>query len=443
MSNGHAIPSNVKSAPRFGHLGEPPFRQMSTGGTVFQKQAIMRKVVYSLIPIALWSIYLYGWRVVAVGAVVFGVAILSEYVMEVRKGKKVSEAILVTASILTLSFPPGVPLWVAAVAAAFATIIGKGVYGGFGRNIYNPAITGRIFTYISFPLLMQTTWMIPGAFGTLGINGQGQTNSWLEAIVILAIIAVVFVVVTRNEAKTKATLITVLSAVVVAIAVYVVFGYTGLLAPEIDVVSTVTPLEVFRGAQSANLPAGSEYLNNNDLINLFFGFRAGSLGETPIFLILLAGIYLIATKTANWKTILATLLSALVLIVIFYFTGAMARNNPALGPAGKSALESIAIIVKFWFSGSLFFVAVFMATDPISAPNKPASQWIYGILIGGVTILLRVFSAFPEGTSFGILIANTFASFLDEILPAAKKKEAKAAPAPAAGAGAAPAGGEK
>src|SRR5690606_36933958 len=146
----------------------------SGGGAVFQKQAIMRKVVYSLIPIFLWSVYLYGWRVLAVTSVVFGVGILAEFVMEKAKNKKVSEAVWVTSALLALSLPPAVPLWIAAVASAFAVVMGKGVYGGFGRNIFNPAITGRIFTYISFPLLLQTTWMIPGMFGTIGVNGQAQ-----------------------------------------------------------------------------------------------------------------------------------------------------------------------------------------------------------------------------------------------------------------------------
>jgi Na+-transporting NADH:ubiquinone oxidoreductase subunit B len=74
-------------------------------------------------------------------------------------------------------------------------------------------------------------------------------------------------------------------------------------------------------------------------------------------------------------------------------------------------------------SGSLLFVAVFMTTDPVSAPNKPAAQWIYGALIGAVAIVIRTFSAFPEGTSFGILVGNTFASLIDEMVP--KKKKAK------------------
>jgi Na+-transporting NADH:ubiquinone oxidoreductase subunit B len=79
-------------------------------------------------------------------------------------------------------------------------------------------------------------------------------------------------------------------------------------------------------------------------------------------------------------------------------------------------------------AGSLLFAAVFMATDPVSAPKKFWSQWIYGIIIGGLTIAIRVFAGFPEGVSFAILTANTFAALIDEVMPANKKKPAAAKP---------------
>jgi Na+-transporting NADH:ubiquinone oxidoreductase subunit B len=60
-------------------------------------------------------------------------------------------------------------------------------------------------------------------------------------------------------------------------------------------------------------------------------------------------------------------------------------------------------------------VAVFMSTDPVSAPKRDLSQWIYGLLIGILSIILRLYSAFPEGTSFALLLGNTFASLIDEL----------------------------
>jgi Na+-transporting NADH:ubiquinone oxidoreductase subunit B len=307
--------------------------------------------------------------------------------------------------------------------------MGKGVYGGFGRNVFNPAITGRLFTYLSFPLLMQTTWMIPGAFGTLGMNTQAQGSGFVEAIFMILIVAGAYLIITKNFEKQTLVKATIAGALILTIALYVISAYAGVLEPEVDAVSTVTPLEIYRGLQSDDLPAGSEYINDNSLTNLFFGRRVGSMGESAIFLIILAGIYLMWTKTANWRMIIMTLLSAAVLTTAFYyagFLGALSPNNAELmNPAGKSLLEQITDITKFLFSGSLFYVAVFMATDPVSGPNKPLSQFIYGIIIGSVTILVRTFSGFPEGTSFGILMGNTFANLLDEYAPAPKKKAAK------------------
>jgi Na+-transporting NADH:ubiquinone oxidoreductase subunit B len=76
-------------------------------------------------------------------------------------------------------------------------------------------------------------------------------------------------------------------------------------------------------------------------------------------------------------------------------------------------------------SGSFFFISIYMVTDPVSAPKKPAAQFVYGFIIGATTILIRSFSAFPEGTSFGLLLGNTFASLIDQIL-SPKPKEARA-----------------
>ncbi len=391
----------------------------------------MRRVLYSLAPIALYSLWLYGWRVLAVSIVVFAVGILSEFIMEKAKNKKVSEAVLVTCALLALSFPPAVPLWVAALASVFSVVMGKGAYGGFGRNIFNPAITGRIFTYISFPLLMQTTWMIPGLFGTAGINTQPQSSSILEAVFMTVIVIILFVVVTNNFEKKKLVKGTIAGAIILMVVLYVITSYAGVLTPEIDAVSTVTPLEIYRGLQSDNLPAGYEFINNNTLLNLFFGRRVGSIGESAIFLIILAGIYLIWTKTANWRMILMTLLSAAVLTSFLYYGGFIAElsGGALMNPQNTNVTGHILDITKFLFSGSLFYVAVFMSTDPVSGPNKPLAQFLYGIIIGSVTILIRVFSGFPEGTSFGILVGNTFANLLDEISPAPKKKSRKAKPA--------------
>lgn len=316
-------------------------------GKAFQKQAIMRRVVFALLVLLAFSTYLFGWRVLGVNAIVLALGILTEYVFEKVRGKKVSEAVLVTCLLYGLSLPPGVPIWVAAIGIVFAVAVGKEVFGGFGRNIFNPAITGRLFVYISFPTIMQRSWVAP------------RIPGFFESV----------------------------------------FGVQSVT----DALSGATPMHILR-------TAGEESLS---FWHLFFGFRLGSIGETAVWLVVAAGIYLIVTKTAQWRLILSTFLSAALLSVIFFLT-----NITALVP-------HLAMM-----SGSILYVCVFMATDPVSAPNKPASQWLYGLIIGGTTILIRTFSGFPEGTSFGVLLGNTFASLIEEIMPAKKKKPT--APAKAA-----------
>ncbi len=144
---------------------------------MFQKQIMMRRVVYSLIPIMIFSIYLYGIRSLLIHLVVFAAGILTEYVFMKSMGKKVSEAVLVTCALYALSMPPMVPLWVAAIGIIFGVLFGKNIFGGFGRNIFNPAITGRLFVYITFPSYMTTAWKTPGSFGTKAVDACDQCHT--------------------------------------------------------------------------------------------------------------------------------------------------------------------------------------------------------------------------------------------------------------------------
>jgi Na+-transporting NADH:ubiquinone oxidoreductase subunit B len=294
---------------------------------VFQKQPLMRKLLFSLIPIFAFSFYLYGLRLLWLGFFVFSCGIFAEYFYEKKRKKKVSEAVLVTCSLFLLSLPPLTPWWVASIGIVFGVIMAKEVYGGFGKNIFNPAIAGRLFVYISFPGIMTGSIMNYGSFGS-----------------------------------------------------------------DISLITSATPLDAIRNGV------------NPDLFSLLFGLRTGAMGESMSFLIILSALYLIISKTANFRLILSTLLSAAVMIVFFDLLN-LSRSIDT--PAAM-------------LSGSLLFVSVFMVTDPVSAPKNIKAQWLYGIIVGTTTILIRTFSLFSEGTSFGVLIGNTFASLLDEFL--SKKK---------------------
>jgi len=290
---------------------------------ILLKQKMMNKVLYSLVPIVFFSIYLFGWRVLVVILVSNLFAFLTEY-MYIRKKKfgKVSIAVFVTGTLLALTLPPTIPFWMAAVGSVVAIGFGKMVFGGFGMNVFNPAIVGRTFIYISFPNAMTMQWLKPIIKFPAGIS------VWQNPSLI-----------------TRATPI----------------------------------IEFNNSAKIAELP------------QLFLGTISGSMGETSALLILLAGIYLLITKTAKWQAILSILISFALFTLIFY------SKNP----------------LPFMLSGGLMFGAIFMITDPVSMPKNKVAIWIYGLLVGFLTVFIRKFSLFTEGFMFALLLGNTFMPIIE------------------------------
>ncbi|MCF7792484.1 MAG: RnfABCDGE type electron transport complex subunit D [Candidatus Cloacimonetes bacterium] len=295
-------------------------------------QKMMNKVLYALIPILLFSIFLFGWRVLILVLISNIFAFLTEYLF-VRKKKsgKVSSAAFVTASLLALSCPPTLPFWMIAVGSIVAICFGKMVYGGFGMNMFNPAIVGRTFIYISFPNAMTMNWLHPFE------KFPGGFLSWMN----------------------------------------------------VDAVTSATPIANFNAAGVIE-----------PFSKLFLGVIPGSAGETSALLILLAGIYLIITKTAKWQAILSLLFSFTIFTTIFY------GMNP----------------LPFIISGGFMFGAIFMITDPVSMPKNKKAIWIYGILVGFLTVFIRKYSLFTEGFMFALLLGNTFMPIIEFGLNKAKVK---------------------
>ncbi len=296
------------------------------------RQKMMDKVLLALAPITLFSIFLFGWRVLILVLVSNLSAFLTEYIfIRKKKAGKVTTAAFVTGTLLALTCPPTLPLWMVAVGAIVAICFGKMVYGGFGMNVFNPAIVGRTFIYIAFPNAMTVNWLQP--FDSF----PGGFAAWM-----------------KPEAITSATPIA-------------NFNATGSLEP---------------------------------FSRLFLGLIPGSAGETSALLILLAGIYLVATKTAKWQAILSLLISFTFFSAIFY------GMNP----------------LPFIISGGFMFGAVFMITDPVSMPKHKKAIWIYGILVGFLTVFIRRYSLFTEGFMFALLLGNTFMPIIEFGLNKAKVK---------------------
>ena len=156
------------------------------------------------------------------------------------------------------------------------------------------------------------------------------------------------------------------------------------------------------------------YAQSQDVVysyaDMFFGLIPGSIGETSKILIILGALFLVFTKVGSWRIILSTLIGALVMGLIF-------NSVVDLGLINQTSKFYGLMSVPFWqhlIIGSILFGAVYMATDPVTASQTNKGKWIYGFLIGFISIMIRVFNpAYPEGVFLAILLMNVFAPTID------------------------------
>ncbi len=146
------------------------------------------------------------------------------------------------------------------------------------------------------------------------------------------------------------------------------------------------------------------------LMDMFFGFIPGSVGETSTMLILLGALILIFTKIGSWRIMVSSIIGALVM-------GYMFNMVADLGWISESSKFYALMSTEFWHHlliGGLAFGIVYMATDPVTASQTNRGKWIYGFLIGFISVMIRVFNpAYPEGVMLAILLMNVFAPTID------------------------------
>jgi len=144
--------------------------------------------------------------------------------------------------------------------------------------------------------------------------------------------------------------------------------------------------------------------------DMFAGFMPGSVGETSTLLIVLGALFLIFTKIGSWRIMLSASLGALAMGLIF-------NQVAASGVIAETSKFYALMNTPFWHHlliGGFAFGAVFMATDPVSASQTNKGKWMYGFLIGFLSIMIRVFNpAYPEGVMLAILLMNVFAPTID------------------------------
>jgi Na+-transporting NADH:ubiquinone oxidoreductase subunit B len=145
-------------------------------------------------------------------------------------------------------------------------------------------------------------------------------------------------------------------------------------------------------------------------MEMFYGFIPGSVGETSTLLIILGALFLIFSKIGSWRVMLSAVIGAVVMGLIF-------NQITAAGIIGENSKFFTLMNTEFWqhlLLGGFAFGAVYMATDPVTASQTNRGKWIYGFLIGFISILIRVFNpAYPEGVMLAILLMNVFAPTID------------------------------
>lgn len=280
-------------------------------------QDLMFTVVASLIPECVYGVVIFGIPALITILASVASAVLFEFLFNLlaKKNQTISDgSAIITGILLALVLPPTIPVWQTVLGAAFGIIVAKLLFGGLGSNVWNPALTGRAFLFVSFPVTMGSAWITP--------------------------------------------------------------------LP--DAVSTATILSSIKSG--AFTPSREIYLQ------YFFGNRAGCIGETSILLILISFVFLLATRTIDWRAPFSMVATTALLTWI----------------SGGDILMAL-------LSGGLIFGATFMVTDYVTAPVTKPGRLVYGAGCGLITFLIRKFGGYPEGVMFSILIMDSLTPFLNKI----------------------------
>ena len=278
---------------------------------------IMGDVVLALIPALVVSSYVLGMRVLLTTAVAVAGCVLFEYLIQrfLLKGRtSVGDlSAVVTGILLAFNLPVGIPLWIVLIGALVAIGIGKMTFGGLGCNPFNPALTGRIFLLIAYPVQM-TDW-------TTGVPDALTGSTMLDDV-------------------------------------------------------------------KHGLYAVSEV----DLLQMLGGHMNGSMGEIGSFALILGGLYLLWRRVITWHIPVAVL-GTMALFAMFV----------GLGEGGSIVWQ---LPLFHILAGGALLGAIFMATDYSTSPMTHKGMIIYGVGIGVLTMIIRLWGAYPEGMSFAIFIMN-------------------------------------
>ena len=283
---------------------------------------IMRDVVIALLPALVVSTIVFGVDVLRVTALSVAACVVFEFLIQkyvVRGPLTITNwSAVVTGVLLAFNLPASIPWWIVLIGAFVAIAIAKMTFGGLGKNPFNPALVGRVFLLVAYPVQM-TTWPLP-------VNGA------------------------------------------------------------FDALSGATPLAAVKQGLAAPDALGVQ--------DLLLGNMPGSLGEVAALALLVGFVYLLWRRVITWHipvTILVTM-------ALFAFVVALCK--------GESGAMLWQLPLFHVLAGGAILGSVFMATDYSTSPMTVKGGVIFGIGIGVITMLIRLWGAYPEGMSFAILLMN-------------------------------------
>jgi Na+-translocating ferredoxin:NAD+ oxidoreductase subunit D len=291
---------------------------------------IMYGVVIAMLPAFLVSVYYFGFDAIRVNLIAIAACVFFEWLIQkiFLKGKLtvVDGSAVVTGMLLAFNVPSNLPWWIIVIGALVSVGIAKMSFGGLGNNPFNPALVGRVFLLISFPV---------------------QMTAWPKVSVLN-------------------------------------FAFT-------DAQTGATPLAIVK----EGLKNGESFSTIMDsmphsYVDMFMGQMGGSLGEVSALALLIGGLFMLSRKIITWHIPVAVLGSAAI------FSGILWGIDPT----------KYADPMFHMLTGGMMLGAIFMATDMVTSPMTKKGMLIYGLGIGVITILIRVWGAYPEGMSFAILIMN-------------------------------------
>jgi len=299
-------------------------------------QKLMLKVVVALIPAFFASVIYFGIGAIIVTATSVTSCLLFEYLIQryiLKKPLSITDgSALVTGILLAFNLPSNIPVLIIVIGSFISIAVAKMTFGGLGNNPFNPALVGRVFMLVSFPVQM-TSWPVPKGFGT---------------------------------------------------------GY-------LDAVTGATPLAVIKEGLKNGEPLSSLMTQIPTPAQMFLGNMGGSMGEVAAIALLIGFFYLLIRKVITWH-IPVSIIGAMAI-----FTTILWLINPE-----KNADPLFHIL-----AGGVLLGAIFMATDYVTSPMNPKSMILYGCCIGILTVIIRVWGAYPEGVSFAILIMNAFVPLMN------------------------------